>query len=209
MVHFLPWNVVSSNSACEDNICMMLNEALERAKSSIEMYHPESVKGVRQNEHLWFDARRNTGIENHMVWVNFSVSGKEQHLTLKTNESYELTVSTEGSTTNVVIKAPTYFGARHALETLTQLVAYDEEEWALQMVSQAKIKDAPAFAHRGLVIDTSRNFLPLKKLKQILDAMSYSKLNTFHWHITDTQSFPLEIDTYPQLTEYGAYSAKK
>ncbi len=30
-------------------------------------------------------------------------------------------------------------------------------------------------------------------------------MNTFHWHLTDTQSFPLLLPSEPRLSEYGAY----
>ena len=36
--------------------------------------------------------------------------------------------------------------------------------------------------------------------------MSYNKLNTFHWHLTDTQSFPFISSREPRLALYGAYS---
>lgn len=39
--------------------------------------------------------------------------------------------------------------------------------------------------------------------------MAMVKLNTFHWHITDSQSFPLIIESQPDLAKYGAYSADK
>jgi hexosaminidase len=32
-------------------------------------------------------------------------------------------------------------------------------------------------------------------------------MNTFHWHITDSQSFPLEVNGFPELSQKGAYSS--
>lgn len=54
-------------------------------------------------------------------------------------------------------------------------------------------------------IDTSRNFYPVKDILRTLNAMSYNKLNVFHWHLTDSQSFPLVLDSLPELAEKGAY----
>ena len=39
--------------------------------------------------------------------------------------------------------------------------------------------------------------------------MSWVKINTLHWHITDSQSFPLEVAQYPGLAANGAYSAEE
>ncbi|KAI5061539.1 hypothetical protein GOP47_0024044 [Adiantum capillus-veneris] len=46
---------------------------------------------------------------------------------------------------------------------------------------------------------------PPRVIKEVIDAMSYAKLNVLHWHIVDTQSFPLEIPSYPKLWE-GSFS---
>ena len=43
-------------------------------------------------------------------------------------------------------------------------------------------------------------------IKTLIDSMSYSKMNVFHWHITDSQSFPLYLDSLPAFAEFGAYS---
>ena len=42
-----------------------------------------------------------------------------------------------------------------------------------------------------------------------ITGMSMSKLNTFHWHITDSHSFPYVSKTWPKFSEYGAYTPQK
>lgn len=39
--------------------------------------------------------------------------------------------------------------------------------------------------------------------------MAAVKLNTFHWHITDSQSFPFEVSKRPQLSKLGALTPAK
>ncbi|KAH9813312.1 family 20 glycoside hydrolase [Melampsora americana] len=89
----------------------------------------------------------------------------------------------------------------------------DQDEYSLTSDSNLrylygplKIKDTPAFPYRGILLDTSRNFYPISDLKRTLKAMSWSKLSMFHWHITDAQSWPLQIPSNPLLTQRGAYS---
>lgn len=59
------------------------------------------------------------------------------------------------------------------------------------------------------MLDTSRNFFSVETIKRTLIGMAHSKLNRFHWHLTDTQSFPYSSKAYPQMAKYGAYSAKE
>jgi hexosaminidase len=112
----------------------------------------------------------------------------------------------------VNIRAETVYGARHGLETLSQLVARvpaplggggrgrsSSRKHLLIMATNVRLSDAPIFRHRGLMLDTARNFLPLYAMKRTLDAMAASKLNVLHWHATDSQSFPLESPRVPQL----------
>jgi hypothetical protein len=47
---------------------------------------------------------------------------------MNTNESYRLMVQVESGIVVVKVEAPTYYGARHGLETLAQLIVYDEIE---------------------------------------------------------------------------------
>lgn len=77
------------------------------------------------------------------------------------------------------------------------------------MASNVIIHDRPSFPHRGFMLDTARHFIPVASILKMLDGMAASKLNIFHWHATDSQSFPLHIRNVPQMSKYGSYSRKE
>ncbi|KAJ9601528.1 hypothetical protein L9F63_000271, partial [Diploptera punctata] len=124
-------------------------------------------------------------------------------LSLNTDESYTLNLTY----LRAEITAKTFFGARHGLETLSQLVWWNDV--SLRVFQRAYIKDRPQFRYRGVLLDTARNFIPVPSLLRTLDALAASKLNVFHWHISDSQSFPFDSPRVPQMARYGAYSLDK
>lgn len=151
-------------------------------------------------------AKASPSVDEVVIKVTVNGTG-ETYLTLDTDESYSLIVRPEGSSLVANIQAKSFFGARHGLETLSQLIWSDEyARGALRMLRAASVQDAPVFRYRGLMLDTARNFFPLDVLKKTLDGMAASKLNTFHWHMTDSQSFPYLSERVPQLAKHGAYS---
>lgn len=105
---------------------------------------------------------------------------------------------------NVLISGQTVFGIRHGLETLLQLIIpYPENGNVCFIITQkATIIDKPFYKHRGLLLDSSRNFLSLNTIKTHINGLAASKMNTLHWHVTDSQSFPLEITSLPNMTRY-------
>lgn len=102
--------------------------------------------------------------------------------------------------------AKSFFGARCGLVTLQQLTWYDDVVDSLLIIEKAYIEDAPKFNYRGLMLDTSRHYFSVDSIKRTLIGMAHSKLNRFHWHITDSQSFPFVSKYFPELAKYGAYS---
>lgn len=149
------------------------------------------------------------------VVVHITVKTPVTALTWDTDEEYLLHVETKEEEVLVSVVAETVFGARHALETLTQLVAADVPDYtdmtkcSLRIVSGATIRDRPVYKHRGFLLDSSRHFIPMADVKRMIDGMAATKMNVFHWHVTDSQSFPLESSRVPQFTRYGAYSANE
>jgi hexosaminidase len=67
------------------------------------------------------------------------------------------------------------------------------------MVPSVTIDDKPRFPWRGMMIDTGRHFIPLDVLRQDIDLMEASKLNVFHWHLSEDQGFRMESKIYPLL----------
>ena len=55
------------------------------------------------------------------------------------------------------------------------------------------------------MLDTARHYYSINALKRVLDGMEMLKLNVFHWHMVDAQSFPFQSTTYPLLAQRGSY----
>ncbi|KAL6474247.1 hypothetical protein MHYP_G00178080 [Metynnis hypsauchen] len=115
------------------------------------------------------------------------------------DESYNLSVSAG----QAVLKAESVWGALRGLESFSQLVYQDD--YNLYFVNKTEIEDFPRFKFRGLLLDTSRHYLPMPVILKTLDAMAYSKFNVFHWHIVDDPSFPYQSRNYPDLSSKGAF----
>ncbi len=116
------------------------------------------------------------------------------------DEGYILDITTDG----ISVRAPTTNGIFYGLKTLKQLIwanHKDNSPWALPV---GTITDVPRFAWRGVMLDESRHFFGLEKVKQLLDLMAEHKLNKFHWHLTDEPAWRIEIKAYPKLTQIGS-----
>lgn len=114
-------------------------------------------------------------------------------------ESYRLSVSSG----QALLRAENVWGALRGLESLSQLVYQDG--YGAYYINKTEIEDFPRFPFRGLLLDTSRHYLPVNAILETLDAMSYTKLNVFHWHIVDDPSFPYQSMSYPDLSNKGAF----
>jgi hexosaminidase len=112
-------------------------------------------------------------------------------------ESYHLEVSATG----VLLTAPNPLGALHGLQTFLQLVRLTPQGFSVPAVT---IDDEPRFAWRGLMIDSSRHFIPVSVITRNLDGMEAVKLNVFHWHLSDDQGFRVESKQLPLLQEKGS-----
>jgi len=171
--------------------CSLLRSALDRYHRIIFSNNEGGSKALR------FRPRRETGAE--LATLNVKVlQNCEEYPSLQMDESYNLTV---GAVSTLVSNSA--WGALRGLETFSQIV-YEGDD-GMFLVNRTEIIDFPRFHHRGILLDTSRHFLPVPVIKANIEAFAFNKLNVFHWHIVDEESFPYQSYTFPDLSGKGAY----
>jgi hexosaminidase len=158
--------------------------------------------------------------ENKVLWplvgIRINVLTSDTDLRHGIDESYELEVRPViDNDDHILLQSPTVYGAMHALQTLLQLLEFgwlDESATATQGLptylihdTPIQISDAPTYPFRGLMIDTARHYLPLDLILANLDVMAMNKMNVLHWHVTDSQSWPYQSTSFPELSTKGAY----
>ncbi|XP_026743706.1 probable beta-hexosaminidase fdl [Trichoplusia ni] len=164
----------------------------------------EDMRVLERN--MGADSRPSDYGSPHDVHVRVAINGSgDPRMRLDTDESYKLALRPTRKTLVADITAHSFCGARHGFETLSQIVWMDPYASSLLILEAATVVDAPRFPYRGLLLDTARNFFPSEEILRTIDAMAASKMNTFHWHVSDSQSFPLRLDSAPQLAQHGAY----
>jgi hexosaminidase len=132
----------------------------------------------------------------------------EDYPQMDTDESYSLDIPSENDQP-IKIHAKTVYGALRALESFSQLVIFDyTNENYIITSTPISIQDSPRYNHRGLMLDSARHYQPVSVIKRTIDALSYAKFNVLHWHVVDTQSFPFQSVTYPNLWD-GAFSKQE
>lgn len=119
------------------------------------------------------------------------------------NESYNLTISVSGE---AKLSAVSAYGVLHGLQTFIQLFFQHSTNHGIYTnLAPVSITDSPKFQHRGLNMDVSRNWFPKTNILRTIDALSWNKFNRLHLHMSDSQSWPMEIPALPLLAGKGAY----
>jgi hexosaminidase len=114
------------------------------------------------------------------------------------DEAYDLDVGPHRVTIEAAKPAGFFYGAM----TLWQLLPPGRGGG---VIPAQRIRDAPAYPWRGLMLDSARHFQSPAFIRKTIDWMSWHKLNVLHWHLTDDQGWRLQIRRYPRLTEVGAW----
>jgi hexosaminidase len=116
------------------------------------------------------------------------------------DESYTLRVEASG----VTIDAATQWGALHALSSLWWLTTADASGCASVAGAPLSLVDKPRFAHRGVMLDPNRAFLPMGLLEKVVDGLALLKLNTLHLDLLNANDFIFRSASHPELWQHGA-----
>lgn len=110
------------------------------------------------------------------------------------DEAYRLNVTKK----RITVEAVTERGVYWAMQTLRQLA---EKRNSKTQIQGAEIVDWPAFRIRGFMQDVGRSYISLEELKREIAALAQFKINVFHWHLTENQSWRLESKIFPMLND--------
>jgi len=119
------------------------------------------------------------------------------------DEGYLLEIRSSG----IRMSANTERGLFYAYQTLAQILPSDVLQVRYRAITlpECTILDYPRFEWRGVHLDVSRHFFPVKFIKKYLDVMAAYKLNYFHWHLVDDHGWRLPSDKYPRLNTIGSW----
>ncbi|MBA2500148.1 MAG: family 20 glycosylhydrolase [Chitinophagaceae bacterium] len=127
-----------------------------------------------------------------------------------TSEGYKLTVTSSGISIFANQPAGLFYGMQTLLQLFPPEILSKKKvhivKWEIPLV---EITDYPRFGWRGLLLDVARHFFTVQEVKDFIDQMAAYKYNRLHLHLTDDQGWRLQIKSLPELTEIGAWRAKR
>lgn len=109
-------------------------------------------------------------------------------------EAYRLTVAER----KITVEAVTARGVYWAMQTLAQLERPGRQALCFR---GCRVADWSAFRIRGFMHDVGRRYLSMEELKREIALLSKFKVNVFHWHLTENQSWRLQSKVFPMLND--------
>ncbi|MDR8525124.1 family 20 glycosylhydrolase [Shewanella fidelis] len=113
-------------------------------------------------------------------------------------ESYSLEIDKN----SIEIIAADNAGAFYAIQSLLSLTPSGTHSQIT--LPRLSANDAPYYEWRGFMYDMSRNFHGVEITKKLIDQMAHYKLNKLHLHLTEDESWRIEIEGLPELTQLGS-----
>lgn len=196
-------------SMAQDNISALIPQPL-----MVELPTNEKSFDLRKAGRLQYPADCNpflvkelTTIIEERCGLSIAHTGKGLKIELRNMhsdtmpEGYTIDISSK----ELIICGNSERGIFYALKTLDQILLGDVFNSREGKIAPIRIEDRPRYAHRAVMLDPARHFLPVDDVKLFIDQMARFKYNVLQLHLTDDQGWRIEIKSHPELTEKGAF----
>ena len=170
-----PAEIVSGNGDAQLPAALVYGSCPQEAESAVAFYN-----------------RMGKGLQSSME------AGSEVNLELTVDaslgaEAYTLTAAGD----RVQIAAADKAGFVYAFSSLLQLQG-------LKLSESVNVSDAPFQPWRGFMLDSARHFQSVETVLALLDKLAFSRINRFHWHLSDNDGWRIESKKYPKLNEIAS-----
>ena len=127
-----------------------------------------------------------------MTLAPTALQSNQDRFSSTANDSYSLEI--DDSKELISITGQGASGVFYGIQTLLALVNGSGQ------ITAVSIKDSPRFSYRGFMVDVARNFQSKQEIMKVLDVMAMYKMNKFHFHLSDSEGWRLEIPGLEELT---------
>ncbi len=118
-----------------------------------------------------------------------------------TEGAYKITVGNK-----VKLYASEDNGINNSLSMLLQLMKKSDNGL---FVPKVTVNDKPDSSYRGMMVDLARDWHEFEFLINYVDMCYYYKINVLHLHFTDSQSYTLPSELYPDLSTKDRHYTKQ
>ncbi|MBI5326198.1 MAG: family 20 glycosylhydrolase [Ignavibacteriae bacterium] len=113
-------------------------------------------------------------------------------------EGYEMIVAE-----NIHISAATSDGIFYGTRTILQMLKNSDS------IQGGFARDFPKYPERALMVDIGDNYFSMEWMENQIKELAYTKMNYFHWHISDNLGFRIESTTHPEITSEKHYTKQE
>jgi hexosaminidase len=159
-------------------------------------------KALEKNLGFKLDVLTNSVAEQSNIFLKSGKVEIENKTYISGDEAYMIDIQNK----NIIIAGTDAAGVFYGIQSLRSLLpveAYKEPKNEIILDGQI-IKDAPSLKYRGMMLDLARNFQDKKSVLNLIDIMSFYKMNKLHLHLSDDEGWRLQFASMPELTDVAA-----
>lgn len=159
-------------------------------------------QALEKNLGFKLDISTNSVSEQNNIFLKSGKIEIENKIFNSGDEAYMIDIQNK----NIIITGSDASGVFYGIQSLRSLLpveTYKNPENEIILDGQI-IKDAPSLKYRGMMLDLARNFQDKKSVLNLIEIMSFYKMNKLHLHLSDDEAWRLQIPLLPELTDVAS-----